>query len=263
MNYGLKDTHFETPHGLDSDNHYTTAYELALLSNYAMNNKTFANIVNTKTYTVTINGSPKNINNTNELLGNLNGVYGIKTGFTNGANRCLVSCCKRGDMDIICVVLGADTKNFRTRDSIKLIEYTFKNFDIVNIKSIMENEFLIWKDTNIDGFLIEKGVSNNICIKMGDMKYDNIPLLKDDIPKINIEIECQKLFVAPLPSGSIIGSIFFNINDNVVCKCDIVTEEDVKRKNVLDYLFSFFIGKDEGCTLLSYQIFPYEKNSLS
>ena len=87
---GLYNTHFETPHGLDSDGHYTTAYELALLSNYALKNETFKKIVSTKNYSITINGFPKELSNTNELLGNLEGVYGIKTGFTNGANRCLV-----------------------------------------------------------------------------------------------------------------------------------------------------------------------------
>lgn len=66
--FNLKNTHFETPHGLDSDNHYTTAYELALLSNYALNNEIFSKIVGTKNYTVTINGYPKNITNTTELL---------------------------------------------------------------------------------------------------------------------------------------------------------------------------------------------------
>lgn len=64
----LDNTHFETPHGLDSDNHYTTAYELALLSNYALKNETFSKIVGTKNYTITINGYSKNITNTNELL---------------------------------------------------------------------------------------------------------------------------------------------------------------------------------------------------
>lgn len=102
---GLSNTHFVTPHGLDEDEHYTTAYELALLSNYAMNNEIFAKIVGTKNYTITINGYPKNITNTNELLGNLNGVYGVKTGFTNGANRCLVTACKRDNLDVICIVL--------------------------------------------------------------------------------------------------------------------------------------------------------------
>lgn len=102
---GLRNTNFESPHGLDSDKHYTTAYELAILSDYALKNKIFSQIVGTKNYTVTINGYPKTLSNTNELLGNLNGVYGIKTGFTNGANRCLVTSCKRNEMDIICVVL--------------------------------------------------------------------------------------------------------------------------------------------------------------
>ena len=64
----LDNTHFETPHGLDSDNHYTTAYELAILSNYALKNETFSKIVGTKNCTISINGYPKNISNTNELL---------------------------------------------------------------------------------------------------------------------------------------------------------------------------------------------------
>ena len=138
---GLNNSHFESPHGLDSDNHYTTAYELALLADYALKNSTFRNIVGTKNYTITINGYPKNITNTNELLGSLDGVYGVKTGFTNGANRCLVTSCKRGEMDIICVVLGCDTKNFRTQDSIKLINYTFENFEYLDIKNLIDKEF--------------------------------------------------------------------------------------------------------------------------
>ena len=131
---GLTSTNFVTPHGLDNDEHYTTAYELAIITNYALQNTTFCKYVGTKNYTVSINGNAKNLSNTNELLGNLNGVYGVKTGFTNGANRCLVTAVKRGNMDLICIVLGADTKKFRTQDSIKLIEYAFKNFEMINIK---------------------------------------------------------------------------------------------------------------------------------
>ena len=133
---GLTNTHYVTPHGLDDDNHYTTAYELAILTDYALNNKTFYNYVATKSYTININGYPKTLRNTNELLGNLDGVYGVKTGFTNGANRCLVTSCKRGNLDIICIVLGADSKKFRTQDSIKLIEYCFSNYEVINLKQI-------------------------------------------------------------------------------------------------------------------------------
>ena len=65
---GLEHSHFITPHGLDKDEHYTTAYELAVMADYALNIKEFAKVVSTKNYTVTINGYPKNISNTNELL---------------------------------------------------------------------------------------------------------------------------------------------------------------------------------------------------
>lgn len=65
---GLEHSHFVTPHGLDSSEHYTTAYELAVIADYALNIEEFAKVVSTKSYTVTINGYPKSINNTNELL---------------------------------------------------------------------------------------------------------------------------------------------------------------------------------------------------
>ena len=158
----LTSTHFVTPHGLDNADHYTTAYELAILTNYALKNDTFCTFVCTKNYTISINGIPKNLSNTNELLGNLNGVYGVKTGFTNGANRCLVTAIKRDNMDIICVVLGADTKKDRTKDSVALIEYAFKNFKMINIQEKILDEFTNWKLCNSSNFYIEKVVSNSI-----------------------------------------------------------------------------------------------------
>lgn len=75
----LLSTHFVTPHGLDNDEHYTTAFDLACLTDYALQNEIFSKIVRTKTYTITLNGYPKNLSNTNELLGNLEGIYGVKT----------------------------------------------------------------------------------------------------------------------------------------------------------------------------------------
>ena len=71
---GLVNTNFVTPHGLDEDMHYTSAYELAKITDYALNNKKFSTIVNTKSVTIHINGYAEALNNTNELLGNLNGV---------------------------------------------------------------------------------------------------------------------------------------------------------------------------------------------
>ena len=106
----LNDTNFVTPNGLDNSKHYTTAFELAKLTDYALKNEKFAQIVGIKETTINVNGISRTIFNTNELLGVLNGVIGVKTGFTNGAGRCLVTETKRNDKDIITVILGADTK---------------------------------------------------------------------------------------------------------------------------------------------------------
>jgi len=195
---GLINTSFVTPHGLDSTNHYTTAYELALLADYALHNETFSNIVKTKTYTVTINGYPKTISNTNELLGNLNGVYGVKTGFTNGANRCLVSATKRGNLDIICVVLGADTKKIRTQDSIKLIEYCFNNFETIDISEKIDDAFETWKNEHISCFNVNKGIISRPSIYLEKPKNTFITIKKEDLQNLNFITDVNFTYEAPL-----------------------------------------------------------------
>lgn len=237
---GLNNTHFETPHGLDSDEHYTTAYELALLSNYALNNSTFAKIVGTKNHTITINGYSKNLSNTNELLGNMAGVYGIKTGFTNGANRCLVTSCKRNDIDIICVVLGADTKKFRTIDSIKLINYVFDNFIIFDLKSFVTKEFEEWKKDNLNTFVINKGTSKYLDINMEELKFSTLPIRKDLIDSFEIKIYCEKFFEAPMNINTNIGTIEVYNSNNKITQCKIYNKNSISKKNSLYYFIYLF-----------------------
>lgn len=236
---GLKNTHFVTPHGLDNDEHYTTAYELAILSNYALNNKVFSNIVGTKNYTVNINGYSKALSNTNELLGNLNGVYGIKTGFTNGANRCLVTSCKRDNLDIICVVLGADTKKFRTSDSIKLINYCFTNYEVVNIKKLLDDKFNKWKENNSNYFSILKGNSNFVEISLEDLKTPNIPIKKNLIDKLDFKFDCKSYIEAPLFQNTVLGEAKVLLNDDIVVTTNILSNNSIKKKNIIDYFYSF------------------------
>lgn len=231
----LFNTHFETPHGLDSNEHYTTAYELALLSNYALKNEIFSKIVGTKNYTITINGCPKELSNTNELLGNLEGVYGIKTGFTNGANRCLVTACKRNNMDIICVVLGADTKKFRTTDSIKLINYVYNNFELYNFKTLIDNEFEKWKKLNQNSFNINKGISQNLELYLEPLKNSYIPIRKDLLSSITTSINCTTYLEAPLDSDSIIGNIQIYIKNSNIVKCNIYTSSKISKKSISFY----------------------------
>lgn len=237
---GLENTHFITPHGLDNDEHYTTAYELALITQYALKNETFLKIVSTKNYTVNINGSYKNIGNTNELLGNLNGVYGVKTGFTNGANRCLVSACKRGNLDIICVVLGADTKKFRSQDSIKLIEYAFSNYEMVDVKSIVSKHFTEWQNKSANSFLVYKGTSNNLETCLQEITYSLFPISKSKIKNINVNINCSYTFEAPILKNISIGKLNCFVDNLEICTLDIYSSNTIPKKTPLFYLNSFF-----------------------
>lgn len=235
----LQSTNFVTPHGLDNENHYTTALDLALLTDYALNNEIFSNIVKTKTYTIMINNNPKTLNNTNELLGNFDGIYGVKTGFTNGANRCLVTSCKRGDLDVICVVLGCDTKKDRTRDSIKLLNYTFNNFSVVNVKDILFNNFNEWKLSHKYSFLINKGISQSfdLYLNSDDIKFSHIAVKNSDIDKIVAEISIISYFEAPVKSNTKIGEIILKINNINYFSVRILNRNSINKKNVIDYLY--------------------------
>ena len=236
---GLSSTHFVTPHGLDDDNHYTTAYELALITNYALKNDVFANLVKTKTYTISINNHPKTLSNTNELLGNLDGVYGVKTGFTNGANRCLVTAVKRDNMDIICIVLGADTKKDRTKDSINLINYSFNNFKMVHIKEKITNEFVNWKICNSSSFRVEKGVSDSVDIIIQDIPYDFFPIKCNQTDDMSIYIYCNTELTAPLPSGSTLGYLAVSVNNQTVLTLNLYNSNSIALKSPTKFFNSF------------------------
>ena len=237
----LENTHFVTPHGLDNDDHYTTAYELAKLTDYALSNKTFAKIVNTQSHTIYINNSPQTLSNTNELLGNLNGVYGVKTGFTNGANRCLVTSCKRGNLDIICVVLGCDTKKDRTKDSINLINHIFDNYTMVNVENIILKDFNNWKINHLNSFTINKGISSRVDLELNisEMPYSNIAINKNNVDTISTSITFNPYFEAPLPYDTILGKLVLKISDTKYFEINILNKNEIKKKNFFDYWILF------------------------
>ncbi len=236
---GLTNSHFVVPHGLDMEGHYTTAYELAKMANYALNIPKLKEIVGTKSYTVTINGQSKVISNTNELLGNLNGVYGVKTGFTNGAGRCLVTACKRDKIDIITVVLGADTKKIRTIDSMKLIEYANKNYQMVNIKSKIGEEFEKWKKLNQGRISINKGVEKNIELQLEELDYEIMAVKNTQIDNITVEINTLYYLEAPIEENKVIGNLKIMIGKDTVDILNIYNKQEIRKKEIKDYMLQF------------------------
>ncbi|MBE7088166.1 MAG: D-alanyl-D-alanine carboxypeptidase [Clostridiales bacterium] len=123
---GANNTNFTNPSGLPDDNHYTTARDLCKISAYAMKNPTFSKIVSTKNY----QGDFRDFTNKNKMLSICKGANGVKTGYTLKAGRCLVSSVKRGNMDILCVVLNCPDMYER---SIEIIESCFNKYELLTI----------------------------------------------------------------------------------------------------------------------------------
>lgn len=236
---GLKDTHFVTPHGLDDPEHYTTAYELAKITDYALKNEKFAKIVGTKDYTISINGYSKQLNNTNELLDYLQGVNGVKTGFTNNAGRCLVTSVNRNNFEIITVVLGADTKKIRTSDSIKLIEYAYKNYKHININDIVKEKFDLWKSVNERRIVVDKARNTIAKLELGEIKNKVIPIKNDIVDNVDIEINCLYYLMAPIEKGKVVGNLKVTLDGEVLEVIDIINKEKIEKKDRKDYFFEF------------------------
>ena len=146
ISIGAKNTHFANPHGLDEAEHYTTAYDLALVTAYALNNPIFAEIVSTKHHTIeATNLSEKRyLTNKNRLLNSLDGCVGVKTGFTSRAGRCLVSAIRRNGITLVCVVLNCGPM---FEESVALLNSAYTNYDLTNI-------------------IMTTSVGNCVCIQM-------------------------------------------------------------------------------------------------
>lgn len=236
---GLKDSHFIVPHGLDNEGHYTTAYELAKMADYALKMDKFKEIVSTKSTTININGYSRAINNTNQLLGSISGVYGVKTGFTNGAGRCLVSACKKNQLDIITVIIGADTSKQRTSDTIKLIKYASENYNIINIKEIVENKFNEWKNVNEGRIYVNKGIKNQVKLELEEPFFNNIAIKKEEIDKIEIEVSNIFYLEAPVKEKQIIGKVKVILNGEVLEMLNIYNKNVISKKDIKDYWIIF------------------------
>lgn len=239
---GLKNTNFVTPHGLDDDNHYTTAYDLAVLTNYALDNKTFKNIVNTKRISITIGNYSKTLFNTNELLGNVEGVYGVKTGFTGNAGRCLVTACKRNNLDVIIVALGADTKKIRGLDTKKIIDYVFNNFEMIDTKEILENSF---KDFSIDNKIAIYKSDDILKIKHSKNFTYIYPINKNKSSKLKTSVYAFSVVKAPVSINDKIGTIRLECGDNILYSVDILADSVINKRSVEEY-FKLFITNFRG-----------------
>jgi len=174
INAGAKNTHFNNPHGLDEINHYTTAYDLAKISAYALNNPIFKEIVSTKQHVIekTNMSDTRYLTNKNKLLKNLDGCIGIKTGFTSKAGRCLVSAVERDNMTLVCVVLNCGPM---FEESASLLNRGFSEYTntmVVDKDKIIYNEYYINQEKGILNLKAEE----SYYLPLNNFKNENVKI---------------------------------------------------------------------------------------
>ena len=236
---GCENTHFVNPNGIHNEEHYTTAYDLYLISKYAMENEKFAKIVSTFQYTLSATNKYPNkdrvMQSTNYFLNQKSKFYnkdikGIKTGTTLEAGNCLITEITRDGFDYITVVLGAETSESKFSETQKIIKYAFDNYTFTNlhnkgdvIKNLeVEKETKETKNLNLV-ISDEITVINNIKIKADDMKP---------------EITLNENIKAPIIKGQELGSIKYSV-DGLEYNAKLLAENDVEHEK---YYVQILIG---------------------
>ncbi len=224
---GLKDTHFTNPHGLYDDNHYTTAYELAVITKYALENDTFRQIVSTAKETIPLNkdDGTRVLVNHNKLLRIYENAIGVKTGFTKKTGRCLVSAAEKDGTTVIAVTLNApDDWN----DHKALLDYGFEK---VKTYHLAAPDSITHKIPVVGGESDYATVTN-----AGGLSYT----CEKQTANITSELVIDRFLFAPVKQGDILGQVIFYNNGEEIGRIDLTAQNDVNQKKIKKKLFGLF-----------------------
>lgn len=220
---GAYNSQFKNPHGLDEEGHYTTAYDLAIVSAKALENPTFFEISNTKTAVISGNTEVKSryLKNKNRLLSNFDGCTGIKTGFTDSAGRCFVSSAERKGLHIVCSVLNSANM---FEECAKFMELAFDDYQMIEVLPAYNL---------INGIEVKKGREN--FVKVFSRKGFAYPLTKEEELCINYVIDLPEFLTAPVKKEEKVGTIKVYLKDKLLFEDDILTRDYVKKDSLLSY----------------------------
>lgn len=230
---GLENTHFDNPHGLDSEEHYTSALDLAKITAEALKNETFARMVSTyKTSFESENGTRVLINH-NKLLKAYDGCIGVKTGFTKRSGRCLVSAAERDGLRLVAVTINApDDWN----DHKAMLDHGFASYHKLTLAD-------------------KKGFSVSLPVTGGTEQtvlLSNTEKISAILPshitaeQCEIKAELPRFLYAPVEKGECVGRLVCLAEDTVIGECDITAEYSVAqrmyKKSIWQRLLDFFSG---------------------
>lgn len=214
---GMKNTSFVTPSGLDDENHYTTAYDLAVLTAAALKNSAFRTACSSKSAVLYYGNPPyrRTLTNHNKLLGNYEGIIGVKTGFTKKSGRCLVTAAEREGKRVIAVTLN-DPDDWN--DHRKLLDYGLEKTVVTEFKN----------DDVTDVLPIVCGTADLVRIKCEQAKICTAVGTENEIKR---KIILPKFIYAPISAGKKVGEIEYYFKDTLVKTSDIFSVADVESYN--------------------------------
>lgn len=214
---GLENTHFTNPHGLDGDEHYTTARDLALIAAEAMRNESFCEIVSTQKKTIPLNNTEgvRLLINHNKLLRSYEGAIGIKTGFTKKSGRCLVSAAERDGVRLICVTLSAPDD---WRDHKGLLDY---GFEALSSRLLCSEESLEYTVPVVGGNAEYVTLTNKDEIRI---------TLPKSAPEVTVTVELPRFLYAPVKVGEAIGRAVYSIDGKTIAEVPLYARYSVPQK---------------------------------
>lgn len=214
---GMKNSSFATASGLDRENHYSTAYDMALLACECIKNPVFASICSKKSARLTYGNPPyaRTLTNHNRLLWSYEGCIGLKTGFTKKSGRCLVSAAKRDGITLVAVTLNAPND---WNDHISMLDYGF---------------------SQLEGFELSCDLSNiKLPICGGKQSFVNLrqsfnPIYPADGSGYSCEILIRRFEYAPIKQGAVLGKAVYYSGGRVIAEVPLEASETVERKTVI------------------------------
>lgn len=226
---GAYNTNFVTPNGLDADEHYTTAIDLAKIAAYAIKNDEFLKITNTKYYNISsTEGKNYDLNNRNMFLTMYDGAIGCKTGYTSKAGYCFVGAIDKLNYNLVSVVLASGwppNKNYKWNDTRKLIDYGINNYK--------DKSFMVDNNTlDIKDIKIYNGEEDSVGIYINE-KYTLLCNAKD---KIKYEVILPKILMAPISKNKTVGVCNIYLNGEIYKKYSIKTLKAIGDTNLEYYL---------------------------
>lgn len=217
---GMQDSHFANVSGMPASNHYSSAYDLALLAKYTLAHTEIIKYTSLKQHTLRNNTFP--IYNGNKLLWRYEGADGLKNGYTSKAGNCLIATAKRGHLRLIVVVLGCPLKGSQTSDAMHLLDYGFDHYNAISLAPRGE-------------------ICGTVKVKSGKVKEIGAVLPKElnaiyaksDGINFTRRLELPDKIEAPVKKGQKLGEIQVFSNGKLLTTVDLVAADHVARLNLL------------------------------